>query len=713
MQLPPLLLKLPAIALLGALFISDQNAATQEPPRPGGVPAGANNGDIEVMARGPIHEAFAQPGTQKPVPAPIVNQEVPPLIEEVPPEQKPEGTNVQWITGYWAWDDEASRFIWVSGFWRDIPPGRQWVPGYWARLADGYQYVAGYWGEIGQPDNQYLPEPPETIDNGPSIEAPGEDYTYVPGLWVYRETRYLWRPGYWLHCYPNYVWTPASYCWTPSGYLYNPGFWDYPLLNRGLLFAPVCFNRPLWNNVGWAWQPNYCIQPSVFFGGLFCRSNFNRYYFGDFYGAGYARRGFTPWVNNRIGGAYDANFSHYRWQNRNNPRWAQNVQDVFARRGRGELDIPGRTLAQQERQVRERGDRPGGFDRDRDRDPFRPDNPNVLAPLARLDPSVAKLERISESRLNEERRGSQELRGLGQQRANVETKLAEKGPPRKTDAPRTAKLDLPRAGIRDTKSAYPPANVLKGDGKGGAGKGFDNSKAGPAKGGDTPPRFGGLPKAPEGRPQDSRPGAIIGKQPDLNGPNNRPGEGKTPAFPAIGDRKGPDNRPGEGKLPGIADRKGPQPSVGPTGRTPPPTTGRPEIRPLPELKAPTPPSGTTKGPDRSPAPVIRNPQPQPAPAIRNPTPAPAIRNPTPAPAIRNPQPQPAPAIRNPTPAPAIRTPPPAPRPAPAIRSSPPPAPRAAPAPRSAPAPRIAPAPRAAPAPRVAPSRPSPAAKGRR
>ena len=46
------------------------------------------------------------------------------MIDEVPPEYKPEGENVQWIPGYWAWDVAQSDFIWVSGLWRDVPPGR-------------------------------------------------------------------------------------------------------------------------------------------------------------------------------------------------------------------------------------------------------------------------------------------------------------------------------------------------------------------------------------------------------------------------------------------------------------------------------------------------------------------------------------------------------------------------------------------------------------
>ena len=55
----------------------------------------------------------------KPPPAPV---------QEVPPDQQPQGANVQWIPGYWAWDDSRNDYIWGSGFWRDLPPGRHWVP---------------------------------------------------------------------------------------------------------------------------------------------------------------------------------------------------------------------------------------------------------------------------------------------------------------------------------------------------------------------------------------------------------------------------------------------------------------------------------------------------------------------------------------------------------------------------------------------------------
>src|SRR5687767_2832027 len=73
---------------------------------------------IEVLSRGPVHEAFAQPYAADAAPPPSAPKAPPPPVPEVPPDNKPDGLNVQWIAGYWAWDEERHDFIWVSGFWR-------------------------------------------------------------------------------------------------------------------------------------------------------------------------------------------------------------------------------------------------------------------------------------------------------------------------------------------------------------------------------------------------------------------------------------------------------------------------------------------------------------------------------------------------------------------------------------------------------------------
>src|SRR5206468_1431519 len=115
---------------------------------------------VEVLARGPVHEAFAELTNTNPEQTPVVTKQPPELIEELPPDQKPEGDDVQWLPGYWAWDDEAKDFIWVSGCWRDAPPGRRWAPGHWQEVDGGWAWVAGFWATDNQVQIQYLPAPP-------------------------------------------------------------------------------------------------------------------------------------------------------------------------------------------------------------------------------------------------------------------------------------------------------------------------------------------------------------------------------------------------------------------------------------------------------------------------------------------------------------------------------------------------------------------------
>ncbi|MCE9526794.1 MAG: hypothetical protein K8R36_12155, partial [Planctomycetales bacterium] len=59
---------------------------------------GENDG-VEVLARGPLHEAFASATTLTPQAGLTVKTAPPADIEEVPPDQKPEGSNIAWIPG--------------------------------------------------------------------------------------------------------------------------------------------------------------------------------------------------------------------------------------------------------------------------------------------------------------------------------------------------------------------------------------------------------------------------------------------------------------------------------------------------------------------------------------------------------------------------------------------------------------------------------------
>src|SRR5579871_4225498 len=103
-----------------ALFVVASRSAAQTAP-------GSGDDGVEVLTRGPVHEAFAEAVDANPQATPAVSKKPPEPIPELPPEQKPEGDKVEWISGYWAWDADRNDYIWVSGFWRTPPPGRVWV----------------------------------------------------------------------------------------------------------------------------------------------------------------------------------------------------------------------------------------------------------------------------------------------------------------------------------------------------------------------------------------------------------------------------------------------------------------------------------------------------------------------------------------------------------------------------------------------------------
>ena len=308
--------------------------AQEEAPPPVVVPK--KDDGITVLARGPIHEAFAQASETKPEPGLLVPKKPPIPVPEVPPDQKPKGENVQWVPGYWAWDLERKDFIWVSGIWRVAPPGRKWEAGHWHQTQDGWQWVSGFWAP-GQPTPlRYLPEPPNSLDNGPSSPKPDEDSSYVPGAWVPRANGYAWRPGFWNNNYSEWIWNPDSYSWTPGGYLYNPGYWDYNLENRGLLFAPVYFNQPYWNTPGWSYTPSYCVGFPGLFGSLFFGPN-NWCYFGNFYSPFFRTWGFRPWA---FGGFGNGLWNHYAWRNRFNPGWVNAQRSLAVARFNGRARCP-------------------------------------------------------------------------------------------------------------------------------------------------------------------------------------------------------------------------------------------------------------------------------------------------------------------------------------------------------------------------------------
>jgi hypothetical protein len=588
--------------------------------------------DPEVLARGPVHEAFAATA-EPPAASPLVPQRPPEPIEELPPEEKPDGDDVQWIPGYWHWDDDADRFIWISGFWRVPPPGRVWVAGSWREAAGGWQWAPGFWQEAAvpqpqqmvQPEIQYLPQPPAPIEVGPSVPAPTGTSFYVPGSWVWRG-RFVWRPGFWIEHRPGWVWVPAHFRWSPVGYVFVDGYWDYPLAGRGVLYAPVYFPRPVYTRPAFVYTPAYVVSEPCMVGALFVRRGFGNYYFGDYFAPRYSTIGFTAWCGTvgRAGGfsvgfgvgrtwGYDPLWSYYSVTYRRNPDWFAGVGNLYGGRYRGDIARPPVTLVQQNTvinhitnvNVTNVTNNVTVVNRN-----VTVNNRNVtdvamLAPAkaARdLQPEV-KMKPITAALQREEARNAQQIRDVGVQRARLEHAAAARGGAvvKTTDPPKTLKLDVPKTVAART--------VVKDE-----------------------------HKAPPVNPQrDLKAATKVDPRADHKPDPHPVFNPKVPPTPKL-DLK-PKHDPKPPTHPGKIDPKGPLPKVDPKG-PPPKVDPKPPLNPLPRIE-PKPPVPTRPKFEPRQPPVVTPPKGDPKPPVPpvgraglvNPTPRP-LPTPTPAPVVR-------------------------------------------------------------------------------
>ena len=278
----------------------------------------------------------------------------------MPPDQKPAGQNIQWIPGYWSWDVSRGDYLWVSGIWREPPPNNQWVPGYWHQVQDGFQWVPGTWIPVstGQGSSQpsYLPQPPQSLEAGPNTPHPSANVSWTPGYWSWQGANYAWRPGFWAAVQPNWIWIPAHYVWTPSGHLFVPGYWDLPVANRGLMFAPVYYPAPVYAQPSFVFTPSISIVGSAVTANLFVQPATNQYLFGDFYAQNFVSVGITPWFSFTFATGrpayYDPLFSYYAVINvQQNPRWVTQIRETYVLRRDNVAMRPPHTFVEQTRLI--------------------------------------------------------------------------------------------------------------------------------------------------------------------------------------------------------------------------------------------------------------------------------------------------------------------------------------------------------------------------
>ncbi len=395
---------------------------------------------VEVQARGPVHEAFAQPSMRRQGAAPVLAKKPPEPVNELPAEQKPEEASAQWIPGYWAFDDDRNDFLWVSGIWRIPPPGRHWVPGYWQQQQEGWQWVSGYWGVQAQSEEQIFPPPPEPIAEA-LPPAPDDNSGYVPGCWIYQQDRYFWRPGFWAPFRPGWLWTSASYIWTPAGFVFVDGFWDHDFHLRGVLFAPASLDPRFYGRPDWVYRPRFAILADFLLQALFVRPAVNHYFFGDYYDPRYAGLGYRDWIDFRLGDRYYNSVSYYRWQNRSNPRWETDLRVSYKARHAGTLARPPRTLAAQVK---------GGAGTGK--------TLALLTPINQFKSPAIKLQALSKVQVQEIHKVSQQVQVLRQHRAKMEMQSA----PKVANANNAVKFELhqpPKTTVKPAPGSRTPPPV--------------------------------------------------------------------------------------------------------------------------------------------------------------------------------------------------------------------------------------------------------------
>ncbi|MEX0703098.1 MAG: hypothetical protein WD069_13465 [Planctomycetales bacterium] len=609
------------------------------PPPDGAFPQNQEQEEeFEALTSGPVHEAFAEHYSIDPTPGLVVQKEPPEPIDEVPPDAMPEGENVVWIPGYWGWDPVQQDFVWVSGLWRNVPPNQRWVPGYWMSVEGGFQWISGFWTNAGAEDLGYLPYPPESLEQGPNIAPPSGDYFWVPGLWIWQGGDYAWRPGYWAPAHEQWVWMPARYVWTPYGCIHSDGYWDYALFqDRGLLFAPVYFPRPIYRTPGFRYVPQVVIRTDSLLISLFVSPRYNHYYFGNYYAGNFGDFPLVPWHSYASRRSYyDPLLTYHQWSYaRRNIDFVGRLQSWNRFFVDHEDRRPSRTFRQQRQLVSRLGPDADGSQRRAI---------ELAQPLAQLaaadDVRGRRLQRVSQPERDQFVATARQIRELQNRRGEVErTARAATAEPERRGAAAAAekRLKLPEVVRRVTARPVAP----EADGR--------RVERRPP---ETPRQVAPQPATRGERPETVRPDR---ERPRAARPEEREAPPQFPRFQAR-----PAERP---ERPREARPTTPRVERRPEQPAPREAAPRPEARPQRPEARPARPEAKPQRPKAQPAarPEARAPRPEARPERREARPEPVRREalrPVTRPRVEGPRPSPAaPAARpesRPTPRPEVR-----------------------------------------------------------
>lgn len=195
---------------------------------------------VEVLAAGIVHEAFAVPPAGLRLVADITAPRMPPQpLREIPPTLEP-NSKLEWIAGHWNWDVKRRAFVWVTGVLRRAPENRRWISGKWRVIAGTVRWFPGRWVRDGV-QRITLPNRPQQPPREIIPNAPSPDHFWRAGQWVIQGKQVIWRKGAWVVGRDDRVWSPSRVIRVERGWRIVEGHWDYPLSQRGRLFAPVFF----------------------------------------------------------------------------------------------------------------------------------------------------------------------------------------------------------------------------------------------------------------------------------------------------------------------------------------------------------------------------------------------------------------------------------------------------------------------------------------